>query len=277
MTLYVAAYDTESPECVEALPRIVEAHREYGMPGTFFVTGRVLEDAPERCRQLLDDPLFEVASHTYSHILVADHPFCGLAATDENIRADIMKGKQWVERVFERPCRGLRFPCCFPDGLKGKDAALNAVDEADIDYVSSIGWGPDFTLPAPVNEPFAYTGEGRPDLWELPAHGWHENLLKDNNGLGPRRLTLWPPESPDLIPTAFIQTPEDEFDINRRLIERAVETEATFVSLIWHPWSLRRFDPGMRMLEMTFDFVADAGLEKTTYAGLCDRVRHDGA
>ncbi|MFO7957013.1 MAG: polysaccharide deacetylase family protein [Candidatus Brocadiia bacterium] len=273
MTLYVAAYDTESPECVEALPRIVEVHHEYGMPGTFFVTGEVLEGAPERCRELLDDPLFEVASHTYSHVLVADHPFCGRAASAEAVRADILEGKAWVERAFEQPCRGLRFPCCFPDGLEGKDAALEAVEEAGFDYVSSVAWGKDFSLPAPVNEPSTYAGEGRPDLWELPAHGWHENLLKNHNGLGPRRLTLWPPESTELIPSDFIRTPEEEFDINRRVIESALEGDATFVSLIWHPWSLRRMDPDMRMLEMTFEFVAEAGLQRTTYAGLWDQLR----
>jgi len=50
----------------------------------------------------------------------------------------------------------------------------------------------------------------------------------------------------------------------------------TFVSLIWHPWSLDRFDPEMRMLELTFEHARRLGLKPTTYAGLCDRLREGG-
>jgi peptidoglycan/xylan/chitin deacetylase (PgdA/CDA1 family) len=65
MTRYIAAYDTESPDCLAASHTIVDVHRRYDMPATFFITGRVLEENPTEYRALLDDPLFEVASHTY--------------------------------------------------------------------------------------------------------------------------------------------------------------------------------------------------------------------
>ena len=67
MTLYIAAYDAESAECLAACRRIVQAHRRHELPATFFITGKVLEADPDEYRRLLDDPLFEVASHTYSH------------------------------------------------------------------------------------------------------------------------------------------------------------------------------------------------------------------
>jgi len=40
------------------------------------------------------------------------------------------------------------------------------------------------------------------------------------------------------------------------------------VSLIWHPWSLNRFDPEMRMLDMTFRYVRERGLALGTFADL---------
>ncbi len=47
-----------------------------------------------------------------------------------------------------------------------------------------------------------------------------------------------------------------------------------YVSLIWHPWSLSRFDPDMRMLRLTFAYVLDCGLEPTTFAAVAASDAH---
>ncbi len=273
MTLYIAAYDVESPACLAACRKIVEIHRRYGLPATFFLVGRTLEANANEYRQSLTDPLFEVASHTYSHASLRDHPFCGPAVPPERARDEIVRGKAVVEEAFGRPCRGVRPGCSFVDGLKGARHLLEAASEAGLEYASSVAWGRDYSLPAPLNQPFPYAEDGFPELWELPTHGWHENLLKDNNRSGPMRLTLWPPEMPEAIPPGFLQSPEEEFALNCVFIDRAVRDELTFVSLIWHPWSLNSFDPEMRMLELTFDYVRKLGLRAGTYAGLLEEVR----
>jgi peptidoglycan/xylan/chitin deacetylase (PgdA/CDA1 family) len=267
-TLYIAAYDTESPRCLEACRRIVEVHKRFQMPATFYITGKTLEANSSEYRKLLDDPLFEIASHTYSHRMLRDNPFCGNAVSLEEKRKEIFEGKAIVERVFERPCIGLRPGCAFDNALKGAKDVLSLVKEAGFKYVSSLAWGPDFSLPAPLNQPFNYEQDGYPDLWELPAHGWHENLLKNNNKMGPKRITLWPPEMPEAIPTKYITTPQEEFDINKIFLDKASKRNLTFVSLIWHPWSLHSFDPEMKMLELTFAYVRKMGLKETTYEGL---------
>lgn len=272
MTLYVAAYDAESAACLAACRKIVEVHRRFQMPATFFIVGQVLEADGDGYRELLDDPLFEVASHTWSHKTLRDHPFCGAAVPAEEMRREILLGKEWVERVFERPCVGLRPGCGFTDGIRGAPDILAVLAEAGLGYVSSLAWGLHYSLPAPLNQPFNYGRDGFPELWELPAHGWHENLLKDNNDWGPLRITLWPPQMPEAIPPAFISTPQEEFAVNRVFLDRAAEQGLTFVSLIWHPWSLDRFDPDMKMLELTFAHVRELGLEAGTYAGLRRRL-----
>jgi len=272
MTLYIAAYDTESASCLAACRRIVEVHRRHEMPATFFITGKVLEAGGPEYRALLDDPLFEIASHTYSHKSLRDHPFCGPAVPLAEIAAELSEGKRWVEQVFERPCLGVRPACGFEKGLCGAPEVLQAVTASGFRYVSSMAWGTDYSLPAPLNQPFAYSDDGFPNLWELPAHGWHENLLKDNNRWGPRRLSLWPPEMPEAIPPGFVRTPEEEFAVHRVFLDRAAAESLTFVSLIWHPWSLARFDPEMRMLELTFRHVRALGLEACTYAGLLAKL-----
>ena len=271
-TRYIAAYDTESPDCLEACRTIAEIHKRFEMPATFFILGKTLDANPAEYRRLLDHPLFEIATHTYTHQMLRNNDFCGPAVSLEERRKEIFTGKEAVERVFERPCIGLRPGCGFDNALKGQPETLGLLREAGIQYVSSLLWGPDYSLPALLREPFNYTQEGFPDIWELPGHGWHENLLKDHNRWGPRRLTLWPSPFPQAIPSGFCKTPQDEFEVNKVFLNRALETNKSFVSLIWHPWSLRKFDPDMKMLELTFSHVRRMGLEPCTYAQLHKHV-----
>ncbi len=272
MTRYIAAYDTESPACLEACRAIVKRHRQHDMPATFFITGKTLEADPAEYRGLLDDPLFEIASHTYSHRMLRDHPLCGDAADADGRRVEVMQGKEWVEKVFERPCIGLRPGCSFVDGLKGAPDVLSLIREAGLQYVSSVAWGKEHTMPAPLTQPFRYSEDGFSEIWEIPCHGWHENLLKDHNKWGPRAITLWPAPWPEAIPAGFVRSAGDEFAVNRVFMDRAASDEMEFVSLIWHPWSLAKFDPEMDMLDLTFSHVRDLGLEPTTYAGMCESL-----
>jgi peptidoglycan/xylan/chitin deacetylase (PgdA/CDA1 family) len=287
MTCYLAAYDTEMsgarrprpdvPSCLEACRRIVEVHRRHGMPATFFIVGDVLEETPEEFRRLLDDELFEVASHGWSHRLLRDHPVCGPAASPDEIREEIERGVASVVRVFDRPCRGFRPGCGFSDGLRGAPELLGLLARSGVRYVSSVLWGEDCSLPAPVRQPFTYAEEGHPALREIPACGWHENLLKGSNrvfGQGARRAILFPAPFPEAVPHGYVATPEEEFRYNNRFfIDRALAEGSAHVTLVWHPWSLAFFDPAMRMLELTFRYVRERGLEPCTFGGFDERLR----
>ena len=271
-TRYIAAYDTESPSCLAGCKAIVAVHRKFHVPATFFIVGKTLEANPAEYHELLNDPLFEVASHTYSHRMLRDNPFCGSEISLEEKRTEIFKGKEAVDRVFGKPCTGLRPGCGFVNGFMEAPDVLGLVQEAGFRYTSSLLWGPDYSMPALITEPFTYSSDGYPDLWELPGHGWHENLLKNNNKFGPSRMTLWPSPMPEAIPQGFVTTPEEEFAVYKVFLEKAASTHTTFLSLIWHPWSLFRFDPGMKMLELTFSHVRKLGLTPCTYADMYARL-----
>jgi hypothetical protein len=270
-TRYIAAYDTESPGCLAACRRIVAVHQRLQVPATFFITGKTLEVNAKEYRELLADPLFEVASHTWSHKLLRDNALCGRAVSAAEKKEEIFRSKELIESVFERPCVGLRPAVGFDNAFKGAADVLALVREAGYRYVSSLLWGPDCSMPALIEEPFHYGADGFADVWELPGHGWHENLLKNHNRWGSRRLTLWPSPLPEAIPAGFVKTPQDEFTVNRVFLEKAVETSKPHVSLIWHPWSLSAFDPEMKMLELTFAHARSLGLVPSTYA---DLLRH---
>ncbi|MDQ1317933.1 MAG: hypothetical protein QG588_1588, partial [Candidatus Poribacteria bacterium] len=138
MTHYIAAYDTESPNCLAACRKIVDIHKRYEMPATFFIVGKTLDANPNEYKELLNDPLFEVASHTYSHQMLKDHAIGGKAASEDKIRDDILLGKDSVERVFERPCIGIRSGWGFDKGLVGAPTPLKYISESGFRYVSSM-------------------------------------------------------------------------------------------------------------------------------------------
>jgi len=272
VTVFVPAYDVEKPgACLKACRRIVAVHRRRGVPGTFFVVGRLLETEGAAYRRLLGEAaLFEAASHTYSHRMLRDHPICGAAAPAGERRREIRLGKARVEETFERPCLGLRPGCGFDEGLCGAPDLVAEVAEAGYRYVSSRAWGPKCTLPAPLEAAHTYAAEGRPDLWEFPGHGWHENVLKGHNAT-PARLLLWPPLYPEQHLTGYVRTPEEEFAVHRFFLDRALADGLEYVSLIWHPWSLGRFDPEMRMLDLVFDHAERQGMGFARFEDLCRR------
>ena len=87
-------------------------------------------------------------------------------------------------------------------------------------YVSSKAWGPDWSLPALLEHPFAYADDGHPELLELPCSGWHENVLKGNTWAGQfTRLIAFPAPYPEATPLRPVETPEEEFAINKAFID----------------------------------------------------------
>ena len=270
MTHYIAAYDTETPACLEAVRSIVKAHERFEMPATFFIVAGLLDDQEAEYAALLKDhPLFEIGSHSYTHMVLRDTPEFGKAGPDDQFPHEIIDSKKRIEDVFGREVAGFRAPVSFVDGMKNAPEPLRLLHEAGYQYVSSLAWGPQWSLPALLVEPFTYAEEGYPDLWELPPCGWHENLLKGNNRCGPVRIGLFPPAMPETIPDHYVVTPEEEFAVNNKpFIDKAIVDAMPIVSLIWHPWSLNLFDPDMRMLEITFSYVSECGIARDTFEGV---------
>ncbi|MBN1348206.1 polysaccharide deacetylase family protein [candidate division KSB1 bacterium] len=267
MTTFIPAYDTESAACFAALHTIVEIHHKYGLPATFFLVAQLLDSQGDEYRRHIGDhPLFEIASHSYTHLLLREHRLCGAPGPKDKYEREIVHSKQRLEDFFCREVSGFRTPVGFSDGLCGAPELLSLCHQAGYRYSSSLAWGPQETVPALIREPFTYREQGYPDFWELPPCGWHDNLLKGNNAWDPQPLQLFPHPMPEAAATRFIETPEEEFAMNRVFIDKAIEMGAKHVSLIWHPWSLKRFDPAMKMLELTFSYVRERGLPVLSFA-----------
>ena len=267
MTAYLAAYDTEKDECLAAVRKIVEVHKKHEMPATFFLVARLLESQGDAYRELLgDDPLFEIACHTYTHMRLREHRLCGKPGPEEKHAYEVVESKRRIEDCFGRQVVGFRAPVSFCDGFRGALDLLRLLSQAGYRYSSSLAWGPDDSLPALIRDPFPYSDEGYPEIWEVPACGWHENVLKGHSRLAPKAMQIFPHPMPEAAPARFIETAEEEVNMNRVFLDKAAQTNARHVTLLWHPWSLDRFDPDMTMLDLTFQHVRKLGLPAMTFA-----------
>ena len=274
MTTFLAAYDTEHRKCIDdALPGILEMHRRHGVPATFFVVARLVDECgADLVRLLRDEPLAEIACHTYTHKLLRDHRLCGKAIPEEGFPKEIVESKKRIEDVFGREVAGFRPAVGFSEGFRGAANILSLCRQAGYKYVSSLLWGPHDSLPGVPREAFAYEEDGYGDLWEIPPCGWHENLLKGHNRWDPRPIQLYPHPMPEVNISGHLASPEEEVALNNKFIDRAVRDSIGHVSLVWHPWSLYRFDPELRMLDGVFRHVRENSLAVDTFAGYAQKL-----
>ena len=99
---HVAAISEAAYGLTTAMPRILDLHRNLGIPGTFFVPAHVAERHPEVMKAIVGDG-HEIAHHGYMHENVY-----GLAEADE--RALFGHATAILQRITGRPPRGWSAP-----------------------------------------------------------------------------------------------------------------------------------------------------------------------
>lgn len=277
MTTYIAAYDTEGEGCLAAVRKLVPLHEKHEMPATFFIVARLV-DGPQgdEFRALLaDHPLFEIASHSYTHMLLRQVRLSPPPGPPEAYPREILQSKRRLEDHFGCAVTGFRTPWGSSHGLRDRSDLLELVDRAGYRYVSTLLWGPQDTMPGLLVEPFTYADDGFPNIREIPACGWHENVTKPTGmpgGWGPQPLQAYPHPMPEANLSKLLESPQEEFKLDRVFIDKAVDDRMTNVSLVWHPWSLDRFDPDMTMVDLVFRYVRERGLPTATYARFAESL-----
>lgn len=273
MTRYVFHYDLESDTCIKAAPVLVELHRKHDIPATFFLLGITLEKWGKELRAIFeDDPLFDLESHTYSHRMLKDNLMHGLGVSLEELKLEVKRGIQLVEDIFERPCIGVRTGCGFYNGFRGEKERLQVIWDCGVRFFSSDLRGPGDSIPAGLVQAYWYDEEGFPDLLELPGHGWHDNVLKEFGA--PFRLMLpWPLVVQWGIPNRPVQTPEEEFEVQKVWIDRAITLNLDYISLVYHPHSIYRMSEDCRVIQLLMKYVLDRGMPTMTYRQLYEHYR----
>lgn len=274
-TRYIFHYDLESDTCLQAAPKLAELHRRYNIPATFFMLGTTLEKWGKELRAIFgEDPLFDLESHTYSHRMLKDNLMHGPGVSLEELKVEIERGIRLVEDTFERPCIGVRSGCGFYKGFRGERERLKVLWDCGVRFFSSDLRGPGDSIPAGLTQAYWYDEEGFPELLEMPGHGWHDNVLKmKQSGLAFRLMLPWPLLLQWGIPNRPTETPEEELEVQKVWIERAISLGLDYLSLVYHPHSIYRMSEDCRVMELLMQYVLERGMPTTTYKQLYEYYR----
>jgi peptidoglycan/xylan/chitin deacetylase (PgdA/CDA1 family) len=270
MTVYLASYDVETERCLPGVRAIANQHKKYQIPATFFVVGELLEEdrwATEFAK-MLDDPLFSIQNHTYSHILLR----FGNEVDDEylgTLSNELENTNRLIERYFNQTPVGLRSPMGFEHGLSGESSTLKVLWHNHIRFVSSQALGPHGTVPSLLSDAYHYDEEDilHPIL-EIPVHGWHDNVLKGYNYCP----ALWPPEYDWSVLQRPPATPQEEFSIYRTWCEKAMEIKLKHFAPIFHPWAVNRFNREAETIGLLLDHVVTNNIPTDTYEGFWQKI-----
>jgi peptidoglycan/xylan/chitin deacetylase (PgdA/CDA1 family) len=274
MTSYVFHYDLEDPDCIKAAPRLAELHRKYEMPGTFFMLGTALERYGKELKAIFgDDPLFDIQSHTYSHLMLKDNRMHGPGVSLEELDRQMRLGMERVEQVFERKCTGIRSGCGFYRGLQGEPDRLRVIRDAGVEWLSSDLRGPVDSIPGGLVQAYTYRDDGIPGLIEIPGHGWHDLVLAD---FDEKLLRMpWPLGLQWGIPNRPPQTPQEELEVHRVWIQKTIELGLDFYSPVNHPHSVFHMSAECKTMELLMQYLAAEEIPVTTYTALYERYRDD--
>lgn len=119
---------------------VVNVLKKYGARATFFAGGRWMQTHPDKAKQLMADPLFEIGNHSWSHANCTHLDGEGIRsqvlrtqAEYESLLEELLKdpsiGRLPLEKIPRVPCL-FRFPygACGPEGLRiVAEAGLRAI------------------------------------------------------------------------------------------------------------------------------------------------------
>lgn len=262
---YLASYDVETERCLPGVQAIAKQHKKRNIPATFFIVGELLENEgwAKEIAQILNDPLFSVQNHTYTHFLLQ----FGSKVDDEylcRLSSEVEKTNILIERYFSHIPTGLRSPMGFEHGMTGETSTLQVLWSNHIRFISSQALGPHGTVPSLLNGAFYYDKEDiLHPIFEIPIHGWHDNVLKGYNYCP----VLWPPVYDWSVIQSPPKTPHEEFLIYRSWCEKAIELKLDHFAPIFHPWAVNRFNQKAETIGLLLDYVLTSNLSTDTYDG----------
>lgn len=289
MTFYVAGYDTEAiypwwdlgakpysattyqqavsyegtrlDECLDGVRAVAEVHLRRRAPATFFIVARLAAAAGARLREILDHDLFDLQSHSFSHEnMVAIRDDAGA------VRRELVDSKRVIEDLFGREVIGFTAPGGFAHGFLGETRLLEALWEAGYRYVRTLSWQANQVAPAPLTQPFRFSDDGYPELLEISAHAWHDNILT-----GQPAAAAWPPALPWGYPSRLPTTGREVYQAYAPGIDYARDEGLLTYSPCFHPWSIYRVDRGAGQIDLLLEHARRAGL---TLASCSDVYRH---
>ncbi len=227
-------------------------HNRLDVPATLFIVGRTLERNAPHFEPLVDDPLFDLQQHTYSHQLmktlyIEDGKSVRLvrgvsaAETQEEVR----KTNELLRRYLGVECIGVTGPWCYYRGLRNSPEILQGLHDEGIRFTRMDGRNAQDWHPVDMDvQPYWYDETGFPDVLETVIHGWHDCVIR-------QEVLGW--EDLD----GYVES-------LKPYIDRAAAEDKVF-SLCQHDWSSIREDPDMTATEAVIRYALDQGVQFMHY------------
>ena len=256
MGTMLIGYDVEWLGEGDVTPRFLEQarslHNQLGVPATLFVVGQTLERWVPQFQSIADDPLFDIQQHTYSHqllktVYIEDGQSVRVVrgVSVEETREEVRKTSALLMEHLGWQCTGLTGPWCYYRGLRDRPDILQVLWEEGIRFTRTDGRNEHDWHPVSMDlQPYWYDALGFPDVLEIPIHGWHDCVIRDE-------VLGW--EDRD----GYVESV-------RPYIDRAAAEDKVF-SLCQHDWSSIRADPQLRATEALILYAQEQGLRITSY------------
>jgi peptidoglycan/xylan/chitin deacetylase (PgdA/CDA1 family) len=261
MGTMLIGYDVEWRGERDVTPRFLEQarslHNRLGVPATLFIVGQTLERRVPQFQAIADDPLFDIQQHTYSHqllktVYIEDGRSVRVVrgVTVEETREEVRKTNALLAEHLRVQCIGLTGPWCYYRGLRDRPEILQVLWEEGIRFTRTDGRNERDWHPVALDlQPYWYDALGFPDVLEIPIHGWHDCVIRDE-------VLGW--EDVD----GYVKSV-------RPYIARAATEDMVF-SLCQHDWSSIRADPQMHGTEALIRYAQDQGLRFMSYRAYFD-------
>jgi peptidoglycan/xylan/chitin deacetylase (PgdA/CDA1 family) len=271
MGTLLIGYDVEWRGKGDVTPRFLEQarslHNRLGVPATLFVVGQTLERWLPQFQAIAGDPLFDVQQHTYSHqllktVYIEDGRSVRVVhgVSIEETRDEVRKTSALLAAHLGVQCIGLTGPWCYYRGLRDRPDILQVLWEEGIRFTRTDGRNEHDWHPVSMDlQPYWYDALGFPNVLEIPIHGWHDCVIRDE-------VLGW-------------DDVDGYVESVRPYIDRAA-TEDTVCSLCQHDWSSIRADPQMRGTDALIRYAQEQGLHFMSYRAYyeaCKDRRGDSA
>jgi peptidoglycan/xylan/chitin deacetylase (PgdA/CDA1 family) len=173
-----------------------QLHRQLQVPWTIFVTGKTLQARTADILAVANDPLVEIAQHTYNHTLLKSifmDPRDGRPCPHgggctyfrpggslEQIRQEVATTQHLIEQLLARRCMGLTGPWGYYRGLLDRPDILDILYQCGIRYLRTYARDHRDCQPTPFDvQPFFYHQQGFPDMLELGVQGYQDDFYWD--------------------------------------------------------------------------------------------------
>ncbi|MBN2153084.1 MAG: polysaccharide deacetylase family protein [Candidatus Lokiarchaeota archaeon] len=188
--IFCLGYDVEGKDEITTrlfLEKMIPIHSSRDAPCSLFIVGQTLERNVEDFRPLVDDPLFDLEQHTYSHFLFKQLreevnrkvQIYGTNEPLEKIRFEIAKASELFRTLLNHDVIGITTPCAFYKGLADRPDILQVLHDEGIRFCRSYGRNIKGTSPVSLDvQPYYYDRQGFPDLLECPLTGWQDVLWR---------------------------------------------------------------------------------------------------